>query len=155
MYHIMNWLRILIVYACCFLLSLNKVTWLDLTKLLCSTWRIRTLIPVPPACQAGALPFKLIPHCSKHILFNAMSLLLSSLRAWNHASCIEQSKVSILIQTAGNCRIVRHGTSKWSERSLVRLSAALNACLCIRFARAVTERGRRRDRGVWRFHDAF
>ena len=25
-------------------------------------WRIWVLIPVPPACKAGALPFELIPH---------------------------------------------------------------------------------------------
>ena len=24
-------------------------------------WKIRVLIPVPPACKAGALPFELIP----------------------------------------------------------------------------------------------
>ena len=24
-------------------------------------WRIRASIPVPPACEAGALPFELIP----------------------------------------------------------------------------------------------
>ena len=28
-------------------------------------WRIRVLIPVPPACKAGALPLELIPHNSK------------------------------------------------------------------------------------------
>ena len=58
----------------------------------------------------------------------------------------------ILIHTAGNCRIVRQGTSQWSERSLVRLSAASNACLCTRFVRAVSERERqietRRGRGL-------
>ena len=52
----------------------------------------------------------------------------------------------MLIQTAGNCGIVRQGTSKWSERSLVRLSAAPNACLCIRFVRAMTVRERESER---------
>ena len=31
-------------------------------------WRIRVSIPVPPACEAGALPFELIP---RNTFFNA------------------------------------------------------------------------------------
>ena len=74
-------------------------------------WRIRVLIPVPPACEAGALPFELIPHLCRE------EFEKGTVKHWLKpgTTCIRENQIKDLVKRSKVLPFLRgrkgHGTT--------------------------------------------